>query len=85
MVGSFAAALGPAAFLFLRPMRVVGCGGGSYFGLSFYRENGQYCELGGEATHAIFLMTTQMYRRKGRTLSFLSFPSPGGPPPALDC
>lgn len=36
MVGSFAAALGPACFLFLRPILVVGCGGGSYLGLSFY-------------------------------------------------
>lgn len=34
MVGSLAAALGPAALRFLRPIRVVGCGGGSYFGLS---------------------------------------------------
>lgn len=38
MVGSLADAFGPAAFLFLRPMRVVGCGGGSYLGLSFYTE-----------------------------------------------
>jgi hypothetical protein len=35
--GSFAAALEPAAFFFLRPMRVVGRGGGSYLGLSFYQ------------------------------------------------
>ena len=35
MVGSLADALGPAALRFLRPIRVVGCGG-SYFGLSFY-------------------------------------------------
>jgi hypothetical protein len=35
-MGSFAAALGPAAFFFFLPMRVVGCGGGSYFGFSFY-------------------------------------------------
>lgn len=34
-MGSLAAALGPAAFFFRRPMRVVGCGGGSYLGLSF--------------------------------------------------
>jgi hypothetical protein len=36
--GSFAAALVPAAFFFLRPTRVVGRGGGSYLGLSFYHE-----------------------------------------------
>lgn len=34
--GSLAAAEVPAAFFFLRPMRVVGRGGGSYLGLSFY-------------------------------------------------
>jgi hypothetical protein len=34
-VGSFAAALGPAALFFFLPMRVVGCGGGSYLGFSF--------------------------------------------------
>lgn len=33
--GSFAAALVPAAFLFLRPTLVVGRGGGSYLGFSF--------------------------------------------------
>ena len=37
-MGSLAAALGPAAFFFFLPMRVVGCGGGSYFGLSFCNE-----------------------------------------------
>jgi len=44
MVGSFAEAFGPAALRFLRPIRVVGCGGGSYFGFSFCdgRHN-QYC------------------------------------------
>ena len=36
MVGSFAEAFGPAALRFLRPMRVVGWGGGSYFGFSFF-------------------------------------------------
>ena len=36
MAGSFPAALGPACLRFLRPIRVVGCGGGSYLGLSFY-------------------------------------------------
>lgn len=35
MVGNFAAAFGPACLRFLRPILVVGCGGGSYFGLSF--------------------------------------------------
>src|ERR1700759_1725635 len=35
MVGSLAAALGPTALRFRLPMRVVGCGGGSYLGLSF--------------------------------------------------
>ena len=34
-MGSFVAALGPACLRFLRPRRVVGCGGGSYLGLSF--------------------------------------------------
>lgn len=38
MVGSFWAALGPAALRFLRPTRVVGWGGGSYLGLSCSRE-----------------------------------------------
>src|SRR5207248_2993179 len=37
MVGSFAEAFGPAAFFLRRPIRVVGCGGGSYLGFSFYR------------------------------------------------
>lgn len=37
MVGSFAEAFGPAARRFLRPIRVVGAGGGSYFGFSFYK------------------------------------------------
>jgi hypothetical protein len=36
MVGSFAAALGPACLFFLRPILAVGCGGGSYLGFSFY-------------------------------------------------
>ncbi len=35
-VGSLAEAFGPAALRFLRPIRVVGCGGGSYLGFSFY-------------------------------------------------
>ena len=35
MVGSFADAFGPACLRFFRPMRVVGWGGGSYFGFSF--------------------------------------------------
>lgn len=35
MSGSLEAVLGPAALRFLRPMRVVGGGGGSYLGLSF--------------------------------------------------
>lgn len=39
MAGSFAEALGPAARRFLRPMRVVGAGGGSYLGLSFCLED----------------------------------------------
>jgi hypothetical protein len=43
MVGSFAAAFGPAALRFLRPIRVVGCGGGSYFGLSFFKGSQQGC------------------------------------------
>ena len=38
MVGSFAEAFGPAAFRFFLPIRVVGCGGGSYFGFSFYNK-----------------------------------------------
>jgi hypothetical protein len=37
MVGSFAEAFGPAAFFLRRPIRVVGCGGGSYLGFSFCR------------------------------------------------
>jgi hypothetical protein len=41
MVGSLAAALGPACLRFLRPIRVVGCGGGSYLGFSFYGETQQ--------------------------------------------
>jgi len=36
MAGSLEDAFGPAALRFLRPMRVVGCGGGSYLGFSFY-------------------------------------------------
>ena len=36
MTGSLVDALGPAALRFLRPMRVVGGGGCSYLGLSFY-------------------------------------------------
>lgn len=35
MAGSLEDAFGPAALRFLRPMRVVGCGGGSYLGFSF--------------------------------------------------
>ncbi|KAL4807740.1 hypothetical protein BDV18DRAFT_135934 [Aspergillus unguis] len=54
MSGSLEAVLGPAALRFLRPMRVVGGGGGSYLGLSFF-------------------------------LSLSSLPSPGWPPPMLDC
>jgi hypothetical protein len=42
MVGSFAEAFGPAALRFLRPIRVVGCGGGSYFGFSFCERQNQY-------------------------------------------
>lgn len=38
MGGSFAEALGPACLRFRRPIRVVGCGGGSYLGFSFYRD-----------------------------------------------
>jgi hypothetical protein len=38
MVGSFAEAFGPAAFFLRRPIRVVGCGGGSYLGFSFCRQ-----------------------------------------------
>lgn len=37
MSGNLEAVLGPAALRFLRPIRVVGGGGGSYFGLSFCR------------------------------------------------
>lgn len=36
MAGSLAAAFGPAALRFLRPILVVGRGGGSYLGFSFY-------------------------------------------------
>lgn len=36
MAGSLAEAFGPCCLRFFRPMRVVGAGGGSYFGLSFY-------------------------------------------------
>ena len=38
--GSLAAALVPPALFFLRPMRVVGLGGGSYLGLSFCSSEG---------------------------------------------
>lgn len=34
MAGNFAEAFGPACLRFLRPILVVGCGGGSYLGLS---------------------------------------------------
>ena len=54
-------------------MRVVGCGGGSYFGLSFYAR----CVSGGGAAKRVQPNST-------RTLSFLLLSS-GGPPPALDC
>lgn len=37
MSGSLEAVLGPAALRFFFPIRVVGGGGGSYLGLSFYR------------------------------------------------
>lgn len=37
MSGNLEAVLGPAALRFLRPIRVVGGGGGSYLGLSFCR------------------------------------------------
>ena len=40
MGGSLAEALGPACFRFLRPILVVGCGGGSYLGLSFCSDQG---------------------------------------------
>ena len=36
MSGSLAAAVGPAALRFFLPTRVVGGGGGSYLGLSFW-------------------------------------------------
>ena len=53
-MGSLAAALGPACFFFLRPMRVVGCGGGSYLGFSFWRgisAGGRYG--GSQITHLV--------------------------------
>lgn len=46
MSGSLAAVLGPACLRFFRPMRVVGGGGGSYLGLSFWRR----IDLAGELT-----------------------------------
>jgi hypothetical protein len=73
-MGSFAAALGPACFFFFRPMRVVGCGGGSYLGFSF-------C---GRSARAAGLHFTPGIGRLP-TLSFLLLSSPGGAPPALDC
>src|SRR3569833_1156071 len=80
-VGSFAAALVPAAFLFLRPMRVVGRGGGSYFGLSFCTE--QVSKLG--PPRKLFGQVrgggTGTQRGVGITfLSLSSLPSPGPPP-----
>jgi hypothetical protein len=41
MLGSFADALGPAARRFLRPMRIVGRGGGSYLGFFCRVQNQQ--------------------------------------------
>lgn len=46
MSGNLEAVLGPAALRFLRPMRVVGGGGGSYLGLSF-------CRRGLRAVHEV--------------------------------
>lgn len=41
MTGSLADAFGPACFLFLRPILVVACVGGSYLGFSFFRQTSE--------------------------------------------
>lgn len=58
MGGSFADAFGPACLRFLRPMRVVGAGGGSYLGLSFYRFHKQPHFIGEDVNSAnlVFLV-----------------------------
>ena len=48
MAGSLAEAFGPAALRFLRPIRVVGWGGGSYLGFSFYETAYQHSSFNHE-------------------------------------
>lgn len=47
MAGNLVDALGPAALRFLRPIRVVGGGGCSYLGFSFYVHHRGQPLLGG--------------------------------------
>lgn len=56
MSGSLAAVLGPAALRFFFPMRVVGGGGGSYLGLSFYNVSGMLESAKGPESFMAYLL-----------------------------
>lgn len=71
-MGSFAAALGPACFLFLRPILVVGCGGGSYLGLSFCRNvNACSRDLAWDAYLLVFVVLAALARRTSAEIGLL--------------
>jgi len=72
MGGSFPAALAPCCLRFLRPIRVVGWGGGSYLGLSF-------CWWVRDGSHRVEKDLAFL------SLSSRPAPPPGGPPPIPDC
>lgn len=63
MSGSLAAVLGPAALRFFFPMRVVGGGGGSYLGLSFYNVTGMLesaQDMGSFTTYLLIFIVTSI-------------------------
>ena len=69
-MGSLAEAFGPAARRFLRPIRVVGRGGGSYFGFFYERFSGGVFH--GETTSGtnllllfIFIITSWLITTEG--------------------